>query len=58
MRLLQEAEYSLRFFRNLRRVSQHTPELFLLELKKLKNGKSDEKELVGDSKISWKDFCK
>lgn len=54
MRFLQEAEYSLRFFRNLRRISQ-TPACFLLEVKRLNCAKLEE---LDDSSLSWKDFCK
>lgn len=55
----KEAKNSLRFYRNLRRDSQVTSELFKIELEKISKNENNFKDVnSNESKITWKDFSK
>ncbi|XP_055375650.1 facilitated trehalose transporter Tret1-like [Condylostylus longicornis] len=55
---IKEAEISLRYFRNLRKISKEPPEYFKSELEKLKHDYLDDphKSKGDENQLSWKDF--
>lgn len=53
----KEAEKALRYFRNLRRISQEPPEHFKAEMEKLKNEFMEDDKNRDELPVSWRDFC-